>query len=552
MWLHPLSRNLLLAQALAFLPSVSAFAPATRGPSGSSTSSSTRLHNFFDGAPSNPGFKPGQFEKLSSWATTTTPNRPVVTEYESDAFWLWTNWGGTTLEMVWQAVLFNVAVGVGLDIYAHHEYSLYLTANGVGSGGIENAAVGLSEIAALFPTAEPPTTAAIEDIASKSWGLFELPPSNIPFIQKLQAFSKLWEYQLSLVTFTIAFFTGQAYDHWRSVYLCARAIQGRINDICLLTSMAARRNRNYGEIDGNTGYAGPGQDYSRVNGALSGAVNGGDVNGGNPSGNHGDARKLVKDVARYARLSHTFFWAATPSCSDGFGDVKYEDGGVVDSPYLPKNFDTYLFAPKLMSPEGLMGLVEMGQLTQNERDALIATNMPPSQYSSVLLEWIGIRVVDAIRCGELVGGEGLEMNVFQNIAKLRGEYFNIGDYNEGRMPMAYIQLLQILIDTLVLLAPFALYPQLGIVSIFLTALLTWFYKGLLELSKSFLDPFGVDGFRAHNIRVDVLVSEVNFGAAHRWVDAGDSFPSELRVTTPEASGTGTEMGTGTPEVLLEP
>ena len=50
---------------------------------------------------------------------------------------------------------------------------------------------------------------------------------------------------------------------------------------------------------------------------------------------------------------------------------------------------------------------------------------------------------------------------------------------------------------------------------------------MLELSKSFLDPFGREGYRAHNIRVDVLVSEMNFGASSRWTNAGDALPSDL-------------------------
>jgi hypothetical protein len=58
----------------------------------------------------------------------------------------------------------------------------------------------------------------------------------------------------------------------------------------------------------------------------------------------------------------------------------------------------------------------------------------------------------------------------------------------------------------------------------LTGLLTVFFKGLLELSKSFLDPFGTEGFPGQNIRVDVLVSELNFGAGSRWVYAGESLP----------------------------
>ena len=87
--------------------------------------------------------------------------------------------------------------------------------------------------------------------------------------------------------------------------------------------------------------------------------------------------------------------------------------------------------------------------------------------------------------------------------------------------------MEILVDTLTVLAPWALYVQMGTFNIASTGLLTLFFKGLLELSKSFLDPFGREGYRAHNIRVDVLVSEMNFGASSRWVDAGDVLPSEL-------------------------
>jgi hypothetical protein len=112
------------------------------------------------------------------------------------------------------------------------------------------------------------------------------------------------------------------------------------------------------------------------------------------------------------------------------------------------------------------------------------------------------------RDGALRGGVGYEEILLRQLTTLRGEYFSIGDYAAGRMPLAYVQLMQVLVDSLVVLAPFALYPELGTVSIPLTGLLTLFFKGLLELSKSFLDPFGTEGFPGQNIRVDVLVSEL--------------------------------------------
>ena len=57
---------------------------------------------------------------------------------------------------------------------------------------------------------------------------------------------------------------------------------------------------------------------------------------------------------------------------------------------------------------------------------------------------------------------------------------------------------------------------------------TVFYRGFLELSKSFLDPFGNEGFPGQNIRVDVLVSELNFGAQSRWSAAGAVLPERDR------------------------
>ena len=49
-----------------------------------------------------------------------------------------------------------------------------------------------------------------------------------------------------------------------------------------------------------------------------------------------------------------------------------------------------------------------------------------------------------------------------------------------------------------------------------------------------MDPFGREGYRAHNIRVDVLVSELNFGASSRWIDAGDALPSEILISDDDA------------------
>jgi len=394
--------------------------------------------------------------------------------------------------MTYQNVILSVAWSIVVDLYCYQHYSLYLIAAAAVNGG---------DVTSL--------------IGGLSWASFEIPHSKDPIIDTLTALNSLWEYQLSLAVFVLSFFVNHAYSSWRSVYFCTRAIQGRINDLCMLVTMAAKRSAHYGDIDGVTGY-----DTNIDVDANSNVVT--------TSNTHRDAKKLVQDVTRMLRMSHTLFWAATPTCSDGLGDVDdgsfdYDD----DNSDLPLYFDRSEFGPMLLSTAGLEMLVECGQLTENEMKALVATGLPPSQYPYALLEWAGLRCIDGMEQGELRGGPGMEENLLRNFSQLRAEYFSIGDFAAGRMPMAYVQFMEVLVDTLIFLAPLALYVKMGTFNIISTALLTLFFKGLLELSKSFLDPFGREGYRAHNIRVDVLVSEMNFGASSRWVAAGDALPSEL-------------------------
>ena len=100
--------------------------------------------------------------------------------------------------------------------------------------------------------------------------------------------------QLSLATFILTFFTSQAYQYWRNVYFTTRAIQGRINDVCLLISLGAER----GVCD---------MDSCDVD-AM--ALRPGFV------GYSDEGAQLVRRCTRLIKKSHTFFWAATPTCSN--------------------------------------------------------------------------------------------------------------------------------------------------------------------------------------------------------------------------------------------
>lgn len=235
------------------------------------------------------------------------------------------------------------------------------------------------------------------------------------------------------------------------------------------------------------------------------------------------AEDFVTMCMRYVRLSHTFFWAATATSSNGLNDCEERLGDESDA--IPIDDDH--IGPLLLSPYGLKALVKAGQLTKEEREGLMGSGLPPSQYAYILLVWAGIHFMEGLKNGTLQGGAGYEENILRQLATLRGCMFDIDDFRAGRMPLAYVQLVQVLVDSLVVIAPFALYPSVGILSIPLAGLFSLFFRGLLALSKSFLDPFGVEGFEEQCIHVDVLVSELNFGAAKRWISAGGFVPSPV-------------------------
>eukprot|EP00536_Pseudo-nitzschia_multiseries_P011570 jgi/Psemu1/67953/estExt_Genemark1.C_4020016 len=226
-----------------------------------------------------------------------------------------------------------------------------------------------------------------------------------------------------------------------------------------------------------------------------------------------------------------------PTNSNGVNDKGWEsrDFRVKKDRSVSEDETSTAIGPVLLSPSGLRYMERADELTHSEVETLLDSHLPPSQYTYMLMQWVAIYGTEGFRDGTLVGGDGAERELIRRVTDLRAEYFSIGDLCAGRMPIAYVQLIQILVDILVWLAPFSLYSGLGSLSIPLCAVLAHFFKGLLELSKSFLDPFGNDGYPNQNIRVDVLVSEVNFGAASRWKEAAQRVPVPSRSQPSSAS-----------------
>ena len=93
------------------------------------------------------------------------------------------------------------------------------------------------------------------------------------------------------------------------------------------------------------------------------------------------------------------------------------------------------------------------------------------------MEWAGMHATRAMQAGTLHGGAGYEKSLLEQFTRLRAEYFNIGDCTAGRMAMAYVQLVQILTDGLILTTPFALIHSVGPFGVVMgTAVVTLFHS----------------------------------------------------------------------------
>ena len=187
-------------------------------------------------------FKPGQFDRLSSWAQSTTSNRPVVTEYEPDGLWLWTQWGencssididmiymcrysfsypgqhvffffagGTIPELTYKTVIIAISWALLVDLYCYQHYQIYILATAALNGG--DVGTLLDNLSGLNLNEGDIVGTHLDNL---SWSSFEIPHSKDPIIETLTALNSLWEYQLSLAIFTLSFFVNHAYSSWRS------------------------------------------------------------------------------------------------------------------------------------------------------------------------------------------------------------------------------------------------------------------------------------------------------------------------------------------------
>jgi hypothetical protein len=264
-----------------------------------------------------------------------------------------------------------------------------------------------------------------------------------------------------MASFMLSFFLSQSYQLWRTAYSITRRIQGRLNDIGLLCSQFATRNATTGR-------------YTE------------------------EADELLALMARYVRLFSILFYAS------------------VTSKYASLRF-----------PKGLKALVAEGALTKEEADMLSSS----AEGHNAVLGWMMALADQGVADGRLSCGAAratgtspmaVQTQLNKVFVELRGTYASLQDQLAARMPLAYVQLVQILTDFLMLFTPFALVHSVGAFGCVMgTAVVTLFHSSIATLAKLFLDPMnneveerggdpGIGG-----ISVATLMQETNRGS-ERW------------------------------------
>eukprot|EP00903_Cladosiphon_okamuranus_P015493 g14304.t1 len=174
---------------------------------------------------------------------------------------------------------------------------------------------------------------------------------------------------------------------------------------------------------------------------------------------------------------------------------------------------------------GLERLRRCGLITEAELSLLRCFAGPVAHRHMPVFQWMIAFYLQGLEDGRFLQPVSLTTRVMEQFVALRDKYGGIGDMVGGRTKLAYAHAVQLLVDCFLLLTPFALFSEVGFWSIVATGVLTTFYQGLFNLSKTFIDPLNNEDATIDSdcITIDSLVKEsANFGG--RWTSGAMVFP----------------------------
>lgn len=291
---------------------------------------------------------------------------------------------------------------------------------------------------------------------------------NIPQVHTLiRGAAEYWGYQVTISTLMLSFFLNQAYRYWRNMYDYCRRMQGRLNDVNMVLNTHLPR-------DPTTSKPLP------------------------------EAVELAQRISRYGRVVGLLFMS-----------------GITEK-----------FRP-LSTQAGLKRLVSRNFLTSEEASLLESSQ--PGDWPYVLITWQMAALQEASRAdggtdkrgrpapGILTGAPaGFHLALLDRLVDLRVTCASIEDGVAARMPVAYPQFVQVIIDCLLIATVPAMVDKFGSWwAVLGSAQLTLFYAGMLKLAKVFLDPFDNEDFKGKSLAVietATLLSENHF-LAERWASA---------------------------------
>jgi predicted membrane chloride channel (bestrophin family) len=145
------------------------------------------------------------------------------------------------------------------------------------------------------------------------------------------------------------------------------------------------------------------------------------------------ASKALDDIAGYIRLFNALSWAS-----------------------LAKKFEV------LLTPKAMNRMMSRGIMTRAQYETLMS--VPPSTAGpqEITLQWIYIRLMKGIEDGVFPETETMEGVLTESVLGLRKVTNGIRSRLNAKVPLAYAHFVQFLVDFFLLMAPFGLYPELGI------------------------------------------------------------------------------------------
>mmetsp|Transcript_25003 Transcript_25003/g.42834 ORF Transcript_25003/g.42834 Transcript_25003/m.42834 type:complete len:476 (+) Transcript_25003:631-2058(+) len=149
----------------------------------------------------------------------------------------------------------------------------------------------------------------------------------------------------------------------------------------------------------------------------------------------------------------------------------------------------------LLTPTGFAYLRSKRVIKQDEYEGLIQSHENGIAAWITAMCWWVTTISRSVKRGDIDADQATMTIIYEKITDMRLHFGKMGVLYAGRMPLAYIHFVNLLVDVLVFVSPVALYSQYWLWSILGVGIVTLFYRGIVKLSMMLLDP--VDNDEVH-------------------------------------------------------